>query len=74
MYANGTITVTYGDVDGVAGIDVNDAMAIVNHVIGLKELQGDALTAADVDSVAGVDVNDAMAVVNYVIGLRESLG
>ena len=59
---------TLGDVDGVSGINVNDATTVAKHVAGTVALTGDNLKAADVDGVKGINVNDATAIAKYVAG------
>ena len=59
---------TLGDVDGVEGIDVNDATTVAKHVAGTITLVDNLLLAADVDGVKGIDVNDATTIAKYVAG------
>jgi hypothetical protein len=61
--------IVLGDVDGVKGVNINDATAITKHVAGSALLTGNNLLAADVDGVKGVNINDATTVTKYVAGL-----
>ena len=60
---------TLGDVDGAAGININDATTVTKHVVGSVVLAGNDLLAADVDGVKGVNINDATTITKYVVGL-----
>lgn len=62
-------TYVLGDVDGVPGINANDATTVAKHVAGLITLEGDNLLAADVDGVKGINANDATTIAKYVAGL-----
>ena len=42
VYADGAITVVYGDVDGRAGVDTGDALAVLNYYVGGRETLGPA--------------------------------
>lgn len=59
---------------GTAGIDLDDASAIVSHYLEVPGhiLTGDALIAADVDDAEGVDLDDASAIVQYYLELPGS--
>ena len=59
---------TLGDVDGVTGINVNDATTVIKHLAGTVNLVGDLLLAADVDGTRGVNVNDATTIIKYLAG------
>jgi len=61
-------TYTLGDVDGVTGININDATTVTKYVAGSYTLEGDLLLAADVDGVKGVNINDATTITKYVAG------
>lgn len=68
-----TPSYTLGDVDGVKGINANDATAIAKHVAEIAELTGDNLKAADCDGVKGVNANDATAVAKFVAEIIDKL-
>lgn len=57
-----------GDVDGVNGVEMWDAILIYNHVVGKKTLTSDELKRADVDGENGVEMWDAILVYNHVVG------
>lgn len=65
---NGQV-VMLGDVTGDGQIQADDSGAILNHVVSLAILEGDALAAADVTKDGAVQADDAGAILNYVVGL-----
>lgn len=65
--------VLIGDVNGNDVVNTNDAIAIVNHVIG-KPQASFIEAAADVNGNGVVNTNDAITIVNYVIGKTSTLG
>lgn len=59
-----------GECDGVAGIDMRDPSAILQHIAGTKLLEGDYLIAADCDGVTGIDMRDPSAVLQHIAGTK----
>lgn len=59
-----------GDVKEDGKIDIGDAVAIVNHVNGVKALEGLYAKAADVNGDGKIDIQDAVTVVNHVNGIK----
>ena len=57
-----------GDADGNGKVNVNDAVAILKHIVGNSILTGNTLLAADADANGSVNVNDAVAVLKYIVG------
>lgn len=60
---------TLGNVNGDKVIDVNDALTVIDHIVGNAYLTGNNLSAANVtpnDSV--VDINDVLMIIDYVVG------
>ena len=57
-----------GDADGNGKVNVNDAVAILKHIVGNSILTGNNLLAADADANGSVNVNDAVAVLKYIVG------
>lgn len=55
-------TVIYGDVDGIAGITVNDAIVTLKFATKSMTPDDNQKVAADVDGAAGITVNDAILV------------
>lgn len=55
-------TVIYGDVDGIAGITVNDAIVTLKFATKSMTPDDNQKVAADVDGAAGISVNDAILV------------
>jgi hypothetical protein len=60
-------TYVSGDCDGSPGIDVQDAAAMLNHIVGNNELTGMNFLAADVTKDGSVDINDATKLLNYIV-------
>ena len=74
---NTTSTITIedyllGDVNGNNGIDIADAVCIVNYLVG-KPNQTFIEKAADTNKNGKTDIGDAVAIVNYLVGKTESL-
>lgn len=78
-------TVTWGDIDLKNGVDVNDASAILNSLVGGQTKYGDytigtaivsggSVLFGDVDLKNGVDVNDASAILNSLVGGQTKYG
>lgn len=65
---------TLGDANGDTKINVNDAMAVINHIVGKDILNGNNLLAADATGDGKVNINDAMEIINYIVGKPEHLG
>ena len=61
-----TPSFVWGDVDGIPGVDANDATTVLKHVALISQLTGDNLKAADVDGIDGVDANDATTILKKV--------
>ena len=62
-----------GDVNEDGSVNVSDAAAIVNHVVGRSALTGNKLKAADTNSDGTVNVSDAAEIVNFVVGRAQYL-
>ena len=74
---NTTSTITLedyllGDVNGNNGIDIGDAVSIVNYLVG-KPNQNFIEKAADTNKNGKTDIGDAVTIVNYLVGKTESL-
>ena len=54
--------IVYGDVDGIAGITVNDAIVTLKFATKSMTPDDNQKVAADVDGAAGISVNDAILV------------
>lgn len=61
---------TLGDVDGDQLININDAMAILNHLVEKDGciLTGSNYLAADINGDSTVNINDAMELLNFLAG------
>ena len=58
-----------GDANNDMTININDALAIINHIVGKIPLEGNDLLAADANKDGRVNINDAMQVINQVAEL-----
>jgi rhamnogalacturonan endolyase len=63
--------VILGDVNGNGGIDIGDAVSIVNHLVG-KKSETFVEEAADVNKNGGIDIGDAVSIVNILVGKTTS--
>lgn len=63
-----------GDADNNKSVNINDAMAVINHIVGKNLLTGNSLLAADATGDGNVNINDAMEIINYIVGKAEFLG
>lgn len=61
-----------GDANGNGGIDIGDAVSIVNHLVG-KESSTFLAKAADTNENGQIDIGDAVTIVNLLVGKVESL-
>jgi len=61
-----------GDVNGNGGVDIGDAVSIVNYLVG-KESSTFVAKAADTNKNGQVDIGDAVTIVNFLVGKTESL-
>ena len=62
-----------GDVTLDGAVDVIDVLAVVNHILSIQILEGDALSRADCNADQAVDILDALGIVNVVLGIGECL-
>jgi hypothetical protein len=64
-----------GDANGSGGVDVSDAVAILQHVVGSVPLTGANLTNANVTTGdTSVDVSDAVGILQTIVGIDNGLG
>ena len=61
-----------GDVNGNNGVDIGDAVTIVNYLVG-KPTTTFVEKAADTNKNNQVDIGDAVTIVNYLVGKTASL-
>ena len=61
-----------GDVNGNGGVDIGDAVSIVNYLVG-KESTTFVEKAADTNKNGQIDIGDAVTIVNFLVGKTESL-
>lgn len=60
-----------GDVDESGALGPNDAVCILQHLVGIKEITGTALLAADVDHSGSIGPNDAVKILQALVGITE---
>ena len=58
--------------NGNGGVDIGDAVAIVNYLVG-KESSNFVEVAADTNKNGQIDIGDAVAIVNVLVGKTETL-
>jgi hypothetical protein len=58
---------TLGDVNGNGGIDIGDAVCIVNYLVG-KQNASFYENNADLNGNGGIDIGDAVVIVNILVG------
>lgn len=61
-----------GDVNGNGGLDIGDAVTIVNHLVG-KASSTFVEKAADTNGNGQIDIGDAVTIVNYLVGKPSNL-
>ena len=66
-------TVLYGDVNGDEKINSEDALMVLQSVVGLTELDERAAKAANVNSDDKIDTQDALGILQFVVGIRTEL-
>lgn len=57
-----------GDVNGDGSIDIEDAVAIIQHINGMTPLTPDEEARADVSKDENIDIDDAVILINYING------
>lgn len=63
---------TLGDVNSDGRIDVNDALELLQYIVGNNELTEQQINAANVDnSDNAVNINDALKLLNVIVGNDE---
>ena len=65
--------VMYGDVNGDEKINSEDALMVLQSVVGLTELDERAAKAANVNSDDKIDTQDALGILQFVVGIRTEL-
>lgn len=63
-----------GDVDFSEEVDLDDALAVIQHSVKLSPLTGDALLAGDVDETEEVDLDDALCIIRYSVKFTTDIG
>lgn len=61
-----------GDVNGNGGVDIGDAVTIVNYLVG-KDSSTFVEKAVDTNNNGQTDIGDAVTIVNYLVGKTSSL-
>ena len=62
-----------GDVNGDGVINTEDALMVLQSVVGITELDENAAKAADVNSDEKIDTQDALGILQFVVGIRTEL-
>ena len=70
---NNLTAVKSGDVNGDGVINTEDALMVLQSVVGITELDENAAKAADVNSDEKIDTQDALGILQYVVGIRTEL-
>lgn len=68
-----SVAVKYGDVNGDGKINTDDALLILQYVVGLSTIDGNGAKAADVNGDGRIDTNDALGILQYVVNIRTEL-
>ena len=66
------IEIRLGDVNGNGGIDIGDAVSIVNYLVG-KQSETFIEKNADTNKNGGIDIGDAVTIVNILVGKDTSI-
>lgn len=56
-----------GDVNHDGNVDIADAIAIINHILGLAQTGIFDEELADVDGVGGISISDVTNIINIVL-------
>ncbi len=62
-------SVNYGDVNGDASIDLDDAILAARIDVGLKKIEDENFKKSDVNGDGKIDVKDALLIARYVAKL-----
>lgn len=64
---------TLGDVDSSGVININDALAVMQHIVGIATLDSTQQQAANTvaDENNAININDALAIMQYIVGIIE---
>lgn len=57
-----------GDVNGDGATDIEDAVAIIQHINGMTPLVDDEELRADVSKDNNIDIDDAVTLISYING------
>ena len=60
-----------GDLNGDGTINVVDVLAVINHILDIQKLEGDALGRADCNGDGSINIMDALGIVNVILGIGE---
>ena len=67
------VSFTYGDVNADGNINSEDALCVLQSVVGIIELNDNAKLAADVNLDQKIDTEDALAILQYIVKIVEEL-
>jgi hypothetical protein len=60
-----------GDLNEDGSINVVDVLAVVNHILGIEPLEGNALLCADCSGDEEINIIDALGIVNVILEIGE---
>ena len=58
-----------GDVDDNGTVNIVDVLGVVNHILDIQGLSGDALQQADCNGDGNINILDALGIVNVILGI-----
>ena len=67
------VTRKVGDVNNDEKIDTQDALLVLQHIVGITTLEGDDLTAADAYADGKIGTDDALSILQFVVNIVTEL-
>ncbi len=72
-YSYGLQSINYGDINDDGKINVQDAVLVMKHVLGLELLDDEQQRAADVNGDGAINIRDVYYIMQYSLGLIDKL-
>ena len=72
-FDNPPVTRKVGDVNGDETINTEDALLVLQHIVGITTLEGDDLTAADAYADGKISTDDALSILQFVVNIVTEL-
>ena len=72
-FDNPPVTRKVGDVNNDEKIDTQDALLVLQHIVGITTLEGDDLTAADAYADGKIGTDDALSILQFVVNIVTEL-